>query len=401
MKTSLIYLDYNATTPCAGEVVQAMLPFFSSDFANPVSTHRAGRVASRAVEDARLQIAQAIGALPEEIVFTSGATESNCMVISGLTRKNRSRRRIVVGSGEHKSVLDPCRELQERGFEVVHIPLTRSGTVSISDAEKLVNGDTLLVSVQGANNETGVLQPVEYIAGLAHSHGALMHCDATQMPGKVHVNMRDMGVDYASVSAHKVYGPKGIGVCYVSSGHLRAMLTPLLRGGGQEGELRSGTHNVPAIVGFGEACRLASETIDKDVARIGSLRGWFESRLLDLIPGTEIVGSGTPRVPGTSCILFRDVPADILLVRAYDLCISSGSACTSGTVSPSHVILACGFSRDDARSMVRVSFGRYSTRDEAERAAARLSECVTSIRDDMKVQTRHSTDTKRGCVHDA
>ncbi len=401
MKTSLIYLDHNATTPCAAEVVEAMLPFFSGNYANPASTHRAGRIASRAVEEARLKIAQAFGTTPEEIVFTSGATESNCMVISGLAGKNQSRRRIVVGAGEHKSVLDPCRHLQELGFEVVHIPLTRSGTVSISEAESLVNGDTLLVLVQGANNETGVLQPVEAITNLAHSHGALMHCDATQMPGKVPVSLSDLGVDYASMSAHKAYGPKGIGACYVRRGHARAMLAPLLRGGGQEGELRSGTHNVPAIVGFGEACRLAVELLEEDVARIGLLRDRFESRLLDLLPGTEVVGSSAVRIPGTSCVLFRDVPADILLVRASDLCISSGSACTSGTVSPSHVVIACGYSRDDARCMVRVSFGRCSKSDEAERAATRLSECVKSIRAELKAQFRASTARTRERDHDA
>lgn len=386
MKKPALYLDYNASTPCAAEVMDAMLPFFGGEYANPSSTHVAGRRALRVVDKARSEVAQAYGADPREIVFTSGATESNCMIIYGVAGHASTRRRIVVGAGEHKSVLGPCEHLEEQGFEIVRITLEKSGRISVRDAERLVTEDTLLVSVQGANNETGVLQPIESIAEVAHSRGALVHCDAAQMPGKVPLYLDDLGIDYASLSAHKVYGPKGIGACYVRRGHPRASLAPFLRGGGQEGELRSGTLNVPAIVGFGVASILANSRLSKDRSHIGAVRNHFESQLLELLPRTVVVGATVERVPGTSCIIFANVPADVLLARATDLCISSGSACTSGTVSPSHVILACGYSRDEARCMVRVSFGRDSGPEDAEKAAKRIYEYVSSIRNDLKRQ---------------
>jgi len=400
MKNSAVYLDYNASTPCSAEVVESMLPFFSGDYANPTSTHVAGRIALRAVEQARLNIAKAFGVSPEEIIFTSGATESNCMVINGVAQKHQMRRRIVVGAGEHKSVLEPCKDLQERGFEVVSIPLKRSGVINVSEAEHLVNKNTLLVSVQGANNETGVVQPVRAIANLARSRGALVHCDAAQMPGKLPFHLDDIGVDYASLSAHKLYGPKGIGACYVRQGRPRAAVAPLLQGGGQEGELRAGTHNVPAIVGFGTACQLAVSLLHRSMLQVDSIRDSFESKLLELLPEVILVGATENRLPGTSCVIFTDVPADILLARASDLCISSGSACTSGTVSPSHVILACGYSRDEARCMVRVSFGRYSRAIDADLAATRLAECVKAIRGDLEAQPSDSFARTREHGHD-
>jgi cysteine desulfurase len=401
MKNSVLYLDYNASTPCAAEVVDAMLPYFGDDYANPSSTHVAGCRAMRVVEKARSEIARAYGADPGEIVFTSGATESNCMIIHGVAAYASTRRRILIGAGEHKSVLGPCGHLEEQGFEVVRIPLDKAGLTSIQDAERLVNEDTLLVSVQGANNETGVLQPIEAIAEIAHSRGALVHCDAAQMPGKVSVCFDGLGCDYASFSAHKVYGPKGIGACYVRRGHARAALAPLLRGGGQEGELRSGTLNVPAIVGFGVASALASSRLGEDRSHVGAVRNHFESRLLELLPCTVVVGNSAERIPGTSCVIFANVPADVVLARATDLCISSGSACNSGTVSPSHVILACGYSRDEARCMVRVSFGRNSRLPDAELAASRLCECVTSIRGDLKRQLDSKAARTGEHVHDS
>jgi len=387
MSTSTIYLDYNATTPCAEEVVTAMQPFFSSNYGNPASTHVAGRSASRAVEQARVSISLALDVSPEDLYFTSGATESNCMILNGLVKSHQKRRRLVVGAGEHKSVLEPCRWLQENGFDIEQIPLSRSGTVSVSAAERLITEETLLVSVQGANNETGVLQPVEAIASLARSQGAFLHCDAAQMPGKVALHLGDIGVDYASVSAHKMYGPKGIGACYVRRGGPRAALLPLLRGGDQEAGLRAGTLNVPSIVGFGKACQLVTNSLVEDAVRVSSLRDSFESRLFSLYPEIVVIGDTSKRLPGTSCILFAGIPADILMARASNLCISNGSACVSRTVSPSYVILACGFTRDEARCVVRVSFGRYSASEEAEQAAVRLADCAKAIRDDLARQS--------------
>ncbi len=383
MKPPTIYLDYNATTPCDAEVINAMMPFWGDIYGNPASTHVNGRAAKRAVEEARAFIGYTIDVAPQDIVFTSGATESNCMVLIGIAERWQNRRRIVIGAGEHKSILEPCLWLQEKGFVIKYIPMMQSGVVSVSEAKKLITEETLLVSVQGANNETGVVQPVKEIAELARSQGAFMHCDASQMLGKVTISLDDMDVDYASISAHKAYGPKGIGACYIRGGSPRAALNPLLRGGGQESGLRSGTLNVPGIVGFGKACQLIPSALDEDAKRIGSIRDYFERRVEDLYPETIVIGKSTRRLPGTSCLVFTDTPADILLSRATDLCISSGSACTSGTISPSHVILACGYSREDARCAVRVSFGRYSTSEEAECAAVRLANCAKSIKRDL------------------
>ena len=322
------------------------------------------------------------------------------MVIGGVAQQDQRRRRIVVGAGEHKSILEPCRYLQENGFDVVHIPLTRDGIISVADAEQLIDDDTILVSVQGANNETGILQPVEAIASMARSRGAFTHCDAAQMPGKVALQLDDLGVDYASLSAHKVYGPKGIGVCYVRRGRPRVALSPILRGGGQEAELRAGTLNVPAIVGFGKACELASDLLDEDARLVASLRDDFETQLCDLAPDAVVIGNNGSRLPGTSCVMFPGVPADILIARASDLCISTGSACTSGTVSPSHVIIACGYSRDDARSVVRVSFGRYSKSAESGRAAMRLAESAKAIWGDLMRQSTPVTAAQLEHGHD-
>jgi cysteine desulfurase len=323
------------------------------------------------------------------------------MILNGITQSQQNRRRIVIGAGEHKSILEPCHWLQEIGFVVEQIPLTRLGVVSVSEAERLITDETLLVSVQGANNETGVLQPVKAIADLARLRGAFMHCDATQMPGKVSIALDDMGVDYASVSAHKVYGPKGVGACYIRGGSPRAALTPLLRGGGQESELRAGTLNVPGIVGFGKACQLLTSALDHDSERVRSLRDHFEMRINDLCPDSTVIGKLTKRLAGTSCIILAEVPSDILLARVNDLCISSGSACTSGSVSPSHVILSCGYSREDARSTIRVSFGRYSTIEEAEYAAVRLTDCAKAIRDDLARLPKRIAATKQEQRDDA
>ena len=391
MKNKPIYLDYNATTPCAPEVLEMMISFFGSTFANPASPHMMGREAARAVEAARCQVAFAIGADTEDIIFTSGATESNNMVFSSMANRKQIKHRIVVGAGEHKSVLEPCRLMSEMGFNVVHIPLTESGIANIDAAKDIIDDETLIVSIQGANNETGVLQPVKTIADIARSHGALVHCDAAQMLGKMPVAIEDAGVDYASVSAHKLYGPKGIGALFVRRGRPRALIAPLLRGGGQESGLRSGTLNVPAIVGFGKACQLIITCLGEEIEQIRRLRDLFETELIAIIPDAFVIGAQASRLPGTSDICFIDVPADALLARANRICISSGSACTSGTISPSHVVLACGYSRDMARCVVRISLGRYTTEEDIHIAVEHLATCVKAIRDEYAFQPGHKS----------
>jgi cysteine desulfurase len=380
MHEETIYLDYNATTPCAREVLDAMLPFFHKNCANASSPHAMGKEVARAVANARVQVATAIGSLPEEVYFTSGATESNNMVLLGLVNRSHAGRRIVLSAIEHKSVLEPCGWLSEQGFDVVEIPVTRDGVADVEAAAQLVNDNTLLVSVQGANNEIGTLQPVRAIADIAHARKALVHCDASQMLGKVPVSVDEMRVDFASFSGHKVYGPKGIGVLYVRRGIARSAIQPLLRGGGQESQLRPGTLNVPGIVGFGEACRVALQSLGGEMSRLQRLRDLFEEHLLARVPDAFVIGTGAERLPGTSSICFPAAPADALIARMPRVCVSTGSACTAGAISPSHVLLACGYSRDIARCVIRTSLGRYTVEGEIDYAVNVLAKAVDLIR---------------------
>jgi len=369
MSVRPIYLDYHATTPCDPRVVEVMLPYLTGDFGNPASGfHVYGRRAARAVEMAREQVAALIGAQASEIVFTSGATESNNLVLLGLTSSDQSRRRIVTTAVEHKSVLEPCRILHERGFEVVVLPVLPDGTVDLAAAEAAINEETLLVSVQTANNEIGTIQPIAVLAELAHRRGALLHTDAAQAVGKIPFDVEELGIDFASVSAHKLYGPKGIGALYVRSG-LRRRLTPLLLGGGQEFNLRPGTLNVPAIVGFGEACRLAREEMPEEARRVAALRDLLESQLANRIPGLRFNGHRTRRLPGNSSITFPKIEADVLIANVPEVALSTGSACSSGTIEPSHVLTAIGLDWEEAQATIRIGIGRFTTREEIERAA--------------------------------
>jgi cysteine desulfurase len=380
-KKQIVYLDYNATTPCAPEVVEAMLPFFDRQFANASSAHSMGRKAAEAVRVARGQIARLVGCAHDDLYFTSGATESNNWVLLGLMQVRIGKRKIVVGSIEHKSVLEPCGRLSEQGFEVVQIPVMRDGVIDIRAAEELIDDETLLVSVQAANNELGTVQPIRAVADIAHTHNALVHCDATQMLGKVPISVLDMDVDFASFSSHKIYGPKGVGVLYMRGAVARAAIGPLILGGGQESTVRAGTLNVPAIVGFGEACQVAFNWLQRDVVRIAMLRDSLEEQILKQIPDAFVIGASVERLPGTSSVYIRDVPADALIARMALLCIGTGSACTSGAPSPSHVLVACGYSRDIAKCVIRVSLGRYTTEGELEFAVKYLAENVNAIRD--------------------
>lgn len=377
----IIYLDYNATTPCAPEVVEAILPFFQTHFANASSAHSMGRRAAQAVERARRQVAILIGCSAEDLRFTSGATESNNLVLLGLLYRRYSKRRIVVSAIEHKSVLEPCRRLSEQGFEVIEIPVTRDGIIDIHASEQLINTDTLLVSVHGANNEIGTLQPIRVLADICHANNALLHCDATQMLGKLPVSVVDMDVDFASFSSHKTYGPKGIGVLYLKPGPASTVIEPLILGGGQESGARPGTLNVPAIVGFGEACQIACDWVHRDMLRIKLLRESLEQQMLEQISDSFVIAASAERLPGTSSIFIKDVAADALIARTPLVCVGMGSACTSGAPSPSHVLLGCGYSRDTARCVIRISQGRYTTEEEVNLAVRYLVESVNAIRE--------------------
>jgi cysteine desulfurase len=376
-----IYLDNNATTPCAPEVVDAMLPFLRGAYGNPASPHVMGRQASAAVARAREQVAALIGCGADEIVFTGGVTESNNLVLHGVCQAKDGRRAIVTSAIEHKAVLGPCEQLNTRGFPVFKIPVDQVGRISLADAESLISDCTLVVSVQAANNEVGTIQPLKEVAGIAHERGALVHSDAAQVLGKTSLDVRAMDVDYASFGAHKVYGPKGIGALYVRGGPTANKLLPVFAGGGQEGGLRPGTLNVPGIVGMGEACRLARQNLVEGEAEfVSSLRDHFEETLANLVPDAIVNGCRRHRLPGTSNVTIPGIPADVLIANVPRICFSSGAACTSGTISPSHVLLAMGLPSEQASCSVRFSVGRYNSHWEVEVAVSMISDAVRHLR---------------------
>ncbi|MBX7251864.1 MAG: cysteine desulfurase [Candidatus Promineofilum sp.] len=383
-----IYLDYNATTPVDPRVLAAMLPYFSEVYGNPANgLHRQGRLAARAVDEARERVADLIGAQANEIVFTAGATESNTLAIEGLTRRADSRshtgprRRIVTTAVEHKAVLEPCRRLGREGWDVVVLPVDHDGVVDVAAAAEAIDDNTLLVSVQAANNEVGTIQPVAAIAALAHAHGALIHCDAAQAVGKVVVDVAALDVDLLSASAHKLYGPKGIGLLYVRGGPRRLPLQPVSLGGGQEAGLRAGTSNVPGIVGFGKACSLAKEMLQEEGTRQAALRNQLEEMLIEGVPGLVINGRAAARLPNTSSLTFPSADADALLLNLPNLMLATGSACTTGAVEPSHVLQAMGVSREAAYGTVRVSMGRNTQPDDVVIAIALMQEAWLAVRE--------------------
>lgn len=369
-----IYLDYNATTPCDPRVIEAMLPFFGEIYGNPSNgLHPQGRLAAKHVEEARAHVAAVIGASPGEIIFTAGATESNNLAIVGVARATRSgRRRIVTSAVEHKSALLPCQRLADEGFEVVILPVDRFGRVAVEAIDQAVDDTTLLVSIQSANNETGTLQPIAEIAEIAHQRGALVHCDSAQAIGKVPVDVELWGVDLLSISAHKLYGPKGVGALYVRSDPYRVPLAPIMVGGGQEKSLRPGTLNVPAIVGFGEACRLSLELLPEESMRVAALRDALERQLREGIPALQINGDPERRLPNTSSLTFPGVEADALILNVPELMLGTGSACNAGAIEPSHVLQALGLSREEASRTVRVSLGRFTTEEQIVIAAREI-----------------------------
>lgn len=377
---SPIYLDHNATTPCDEEVVEAMQPLFRDEFGNASSTHAIGKRAATAVQKARELIALTVDASAEEIYFTSGATESNNIALLGLMVSASPRKRIVVTELEHKSVLEPCEWLSQHGFELVVLPTTSAGVADIAAARDAIDTNTLIVCVHGANNEIGTLQPVSEISEIAHAHGALVHCDATQLLGKVLTSLTALRVDSASLSAHKAYGPKGVGVLFIRQKTSRRFLSPVFRGGGQEKAMRPGTLNVPGIVGLGEACRIIQRRLAEDAEHLGAMRDRFESLLSQYISSISFNGVGADRLPGTSSVTISGVPASMLMANVPQLCISDGSACNSGALEPSHVLSALGLSRDDASCTIRVSFGRGNTLTDAEQAAELITAATFALR---------------------
>lgn len=374
-----VYLDYHATTPVDPRVLEVMLPYFTEAFGNPASsTHQWGWKAQEAVEDARRRLAGLIGATAREIIFTSGATESNNLAIRGCAdTREGGRAGIVTSAIEHKSVIETCRRLEGAGFDVTFLPITREGLVDLDAAREAITDRTLLVSVMMANNEIGTLQPIRELAALARAAGALMHTDAAQAAGKVPIDVADLGVDLLSMTAHKMYGPKGCGALYVRR---RLNLCPMIEGGGHERGLRSGTLNVPGIAGFGEAARVAKAGMADEAARMRALRDRLLAGLTSRLDGVRVNGSLEQRLPQNLHVSFDAVDSDALIVAVGDIAVSAGSACQSGKGGLSHVLQALYGDGAPHAAAVRFGLGRFTTDEEIDYAIEKFSAVVRHLR---------------------
>jgi len=383
-----VYLDYNATTPVAPAVLEAMLPFLGENFGNAGSVHSAGQRARAAVDAARESVAALIGAKASEIVFTSGGTEADNLAIFGslagtVAASPKPRKHVITTAIEHHAILHSCEELERQGIDVTVVPVGRGpesqGVVDPEDIRRALRPETVLITVMHANNELGTIQPIEEIARIAAEAGVRFHCDAVQSAGKVPLDVKRLGVDLLSISAHKFYGPKGVGALYVRTG---TNLAPRFFGGHAERDRRPGTENVPGIIGIGKAAELARKLLAEDAARIAPLRDRLESTLLERIPSASVNGDRKHRVPNTTNISFPGAAGEALLI-ALDLqgveC-STGAACSSGSTEPSHVLTAAGLSRDDARASLRFSLGRPTTAAEIDRAIEIIPGAVERIR---------------------
>jgi cysteine desulfurase len=377
-----VYLDNHATTPVDPRVLEAMLPYFGPKFGNAASrSHSFGWTAEKAVDFARKRIADLAGATPREIVFTSGATESNNLAIKGVVEANRSKGdHIVTMATEHKAVLDPLHRLETLGCSVTVLPPEADGLLDLDRLRAAILPETLLVSVMWANNEIGVVQPVREIGAICRENGVLFHCDAAQAFGKVPVDVNADNIDLLSLSAHKIYGPKGIGALYVRRRKPRVELAPQMDGGGHEFGLRSGTLNVPAIVGFGEACAICAGEMEAEDRRLRTLRDHLLDSLATGIEGVTVNGSLDHRLAGNLNVSFAGVDAESLLMSLPDVALSTGSACTSAVAESSHVLRALGLSPEAAHRSVRFGLGRFNTEEEIEYVAARVTKSVKKLR---------------------
>ena len=379
-----VYLDYQSTTPVDPRVLDAMLPWFTEKFGNPHSTsHALGREAADAVEAARGKVAALINADPREVIFTSGATESNNLAIKGAARFERDHRnrrnRIVSVVTEHKCVLESVKAMAAEGFETVLLPVGANGLVDLNDVERAVDDKTVLVSVMAANNEIGVVQPLAEIGALARERGALLHSDAAQAIGKIPVDVEAMTIDLMSISGHKAYGPKGIGVLYVRR-RPRARVEPLFSGGGQERTVRSGTVPTPLAVGIGEAAAIAGREMAEEAGRLKDLRDRLWRELQERIPGVWLNGDDEHRLPANLNIGIAGVEALDLIAAAPDIAISTGSACSSAEVEPSYVLSALGLGEEKARASIRIGLGRFTTGPEVDFARDQLAEAVARLK---------------------
>ena len=382
MKTP-IYLDYSATTPCDPRVVARMLPFFTDSFGNSASrSHAFGWTAEAAVEEARAQVAQLIGAHPKEILWTSGSTEANNLAIKGAAEMYKQKgKHLITAVTEHKAVLDPMKHLETQGYDITWLPVDGKGHINLQDLAAAITDQTILVSLMAANNEVGTLHPIREIGAICKQKGTLFHTDATQQVGKAPIDVEADNIDLLSLSAHKMYGPKGVGALYVRRKNPRVRLTSQMDGGGHERGMRSGTLNVTGIVGLGEAARICREEMASEASRLSILRARLQDRILKELPDAVLNGDVDHRLPHMTNISFPYVEGESLLMGIKEVAVSSGSACTSASLEPSYVLKSLGLGDELAHSSIRFSLGRFTTEAEVDFAADRLITEVKRLRE--------------------
>ena len=379
-----VYMDNHATTPVDPRVLEEMLPFFMEKFGNSASrNHSFGWSAEEGVELARERIAKLVGATTKEIIFTSGATESDNLAIKGVAEMYKEKgNHIITAVTEHKAVLDTCKRLEKYGYRVTYMPVQKDGLVDLEELKRAMDsGKTILVTIMAANNEIGVLQPFAEIGKLCRERGIIFHTDATQAVGKIPIDVNKQNIDLLSISAHKMYGPKGVGALYVRRKNPRVQISAIIDGGGHERGMRSGTLNVPGIVGLGKACAIASEEMSKEACHLAGLRNRLRDRIMGALDEVYINGSMEHRLPGNLNISFAYVEGESLLMGINDIAVSSGSACTSATLEPSYVLKALGTGDDLAHSSIRFGIGRFNTEAEIDYVADRVVETVSRLRE--------------------
>jgi cysteine desulfurase len=378
-----VYLDNHATTPVDPRVLDAMLPYFREVFGNSASrNHEFGWKAEEAVEKSRAQIAKLINASPKEIIFTSGATESDGLAIRGIAEMYREKgNHIITQVTEHKAVLDTCKRLEKEGYEVTYLPVQKDGRISLDDLRRAITPKTILITIMYANNEIAVVQPINEIGKIAKEKGIFFHTDAVQAVGKIPVDVQKDGIDLLSISAHKIYGPKGVGALYVRRRNPRVQLVAQIDGGGHERGMRSGTLNVPGIVGLGKACELCMNEMAEEAVRLKALRDRLTKAIMSQLDETFINGSMEHRLPHSVNISFAYVEGESMLMGINDIAVSSGSACTSATLEPSYVLKALGVGEDLAHTSIRFGIGRFNTEEEVDYVVNRVVETVTRLRE--------------------
>lgn len=378
-----IYCDYLATTPTDPRVLKVMLPFFTEKFGNPHSrSHIFGWESEDATKTARAQVAKVIGAEPKDIVFTSGATESNNLALKGVAHFYRTAKKnhIITANTEHKCVLETCKNLQQEGFEVTYLKVQNNGLIDLQDLRDAITEHTIMVSIMAANNEIGVIQPLAEIGKICHENKVFFHTDAAQAFGKIPMDVEKMNIDLMSISGHKVYGPKGVGALFVRRKNPRVRISPLITGGGQERGMRSGTLPTPLVVGFGKAAEICSEIMEDEAARLQALEDEFIAEIVEQIPDVYVNGDRINKLPGVINISFAYIEGESMIVALQGIAVSSGSACTSASLEPSYVLHALGVGDDLSHTSIRFSFGRFTTKEDLAFVIEKLKFAVARLR---------------------